>query len=232
MRVDLQPAYVLHTRPYRDTSLLIDLLTRDYGRITAVARGVRQAKGHKRQLPNPFHRLLINWQGKSELKLITGFETDNHYLQLQGKHLYSGFYINELLVRLLPEHDLIRDLFPVYESTLDALNINQEIEPLLRRFEFLLLQGLGYGLDFRCDCRTAEVINPGAFYLCNNLEGFFLAHVDSDPRELIQGVHLLSIGANNFSEPETRRIAKRLSRLLLRPLLGNKPLKSRELFKT
>jgi DNA repair protein RecO (recombination protein O) len=78
MRVDLQPAYVLHARPYRDTSLIVDLLSPDYGRITAVARGVRQAKGHKRQLLNPFHRLLVNWQGKSELKLITSFEPDHH----------------------------------------------------------------------------------------------------------------------------------------------------------
>lgn len=232
MRVDLQPAYVLHARPYRDTSLIVDLLSPDYGRVTAVARGVRQAKGHKRQLLSPFHRLLVNWQGKSELKLITSFETDHHYLQLHGNHLYSGFYLNELLVRLLPEHDVITDLFTVYEQTLDALHHRQPIEPLLRNFEFLLLRGLGYGLDFTHDSRAARPILADAFYLCDIHEGFFGAALDSDPRLQIQGCHLLAIATSDYRLPETRLVAKQLARLFLKPLLGYKPLKSRDLFKS
>lgn len=230
MRVDLQPAYVLHTRPYRDTSLLLDLLTQDFGRITAVIRGVRQAKGHKRQSLNSFHRLLVNWQGKSELKLVTGFETDRHHFHLQGNHLYSGFYINELLVRLLPEHDVIHELFLTYEDTLEALHKSQDIEPLLRRFEFLLLRGLGYGLDFGCDCRTGGPVLPDALYLCDIQEGFY--RITTNPDALtIQGKCLLEIAAGNYSAPETRRAAKHLARLLLKPLLGYKPLKSRDLFR-
>lgn len=231
MRVDLQPAYVLHARPYRDTSLLLDLLTVDHGRITAIARGVRQTKNHKRQQPNPFHRLLINWQGKSELKLLTSFETDHHFIQLQGKHLYSGFYVNELLVRLLPEHDLIPDLFPTYEATLEALHKTQDIEPLLRHFEFLLLRGLGYGLDFRHDCRTTDPVAKDAFYGCDIQEGFSRLSSEVDYRSSIQGTHLLAIAAGDYTAPETRRVAKHLARILLKPLLGNKPLKSRDLFK-
>ena len=102
MRVDLQPAYILHSRPYRDTSLLIDFLTPDFGRVTAVARGVRKTKTPKRQLLNPFNRLLICWQGKSDMKLLTSFESDNHFLTLIANHLYSGFYLNELF-RFEPE---------------------------------------------------------------------------------------------------------------------------------
>ena len=232
MRVDLQPAYVLHARPYRDTSLLVDLFSRDYGRITAVARGVRQTKGHKRQLLNPFHRLLVNWQGKSSLKLITGFETDHHYLQLQGNYLYSGFYLNELLVRLLPEQDVQAGLFTRYEFSLDALHRAEPIEPLLREFEFMLLQGLGYGLDFTGDCHSHRAIAPGQFYLCDIHQGFYLAPPDSDPRLLIAGEHLLAIAAGDYQLAETRRVAKQLARLLLKPLLGGRPLHSRELFRS
>ncbi|ACE84292.1 DNA repair protein RecO [Cellvibrio japonicus] len=230
MRVDLQPAYILHARPYRDTSLLLDLLTPVYGRITAVARGVRQSKGHKRQLLNPFHRLLVNWQGKSELKLITGVETDHHYLQLQGNALYSGFYLNELLVRLLPEQDVITGLFERYEWTLDALHRGEPLEPLLREFEFMLLQGLGYALDFLHDCHSQQPIQSGYFYLCDIHQGFYSVPADSDPRFWIAGAHLLAIAAGDYSAADTRRVAKQLARLLFKPLLGKRPLKSRELF--
>lgn len=231
MRVDLQPAYVLHTRPYRDTSLLVDLLTPDFGRITAIARGVRQNKGNKRQLLNPFHRLLVNWQGKSELKLITGMETDHHNLHLHGSYLYSGFYLNEVLVRLLPEHDVITGFFSVYEYTLDALSRMHAIEPLLRQFEFILLQGLGYGLDFTRDCRSGQSIVPDRMYVCDIQEGFFRAVDDAELYLQVKGSHLLSMAANNYEDQETRRVAKQLARRLLKPLLGNRPLNSKDLFK-
>lgn len=230
MRIDLQPAYVLHARPYRDTSLLVDLLTPDHGRITAIARGVRQSKGHKRQLLNPFQRLLVNWQGKSELKLITSFESDHHQLLLQGNHLYAGFYINELLVRLLPEHDVMGELFSHYEFALNWLARAQPLEPMLRRLEFFLLEGLGYALDFSVDARSQQPINPEGFYCCNLQEGFYWAPEDAAPASLLPGHLLLAIAAGDYSRLETLRLAKQLSRLFFKPLLGRRPLKSRELF--
>ncbi len=230
MRIDLQPAYVLHARPYRDTSLLVDLLTPEHGRVTAVARGVRQSKGHKRQLLNPFQRLLVNWQGKSQLKLITSFESDHHQLLLQGNNLYAGFYLNELLVRLLPEQDVMADLFSHYEFALNWLASAQPLEPMLRRFEFYLLEGLGYGVDFATDARNHNSIVPDKFYCCSPQEGFYLAPEDAPVASQLPGHLLLALASGDYSHSETLRLAKQLSRLLFKPLLGRRPLKSRELF--
>jgi len=230
MRVDLQPAYILHTRPYRDTSLLIDFLTPDFGRITAVARGVRKNKTPKRQLLNPFSRLLICWQGKTDMKLLTSFESDNHFLTLTANHLYSGFYLNELLVRLLPEMDRHNGLYFAYEQSLDALQNKSDIEPLLREFEFRLLAELGYGLDFSTDARTERAIETQGFYECHVQEGFFSAAQDIPEQFLLKGEWLLAIAAGDYSDPATRLAAKHLSRRMLKPLLGSRPLNSRQLF--
>lgn len=230
MRVDLQPAYILHTRPYRDTSLLVDLLTPDFGRVTAVARGVRKNKTPKRQLLNPFSRLLVCWQGKTDMKLLTSFEADNHFLSLTANHLYSGFYLNELLVRLLPEMDSHNGIYYAYEQSLDALQAQADIEPLLRAFEFRLLAELGYGLDFTQDARTGCAIVPQGFYECHHQEGFFSAAPDMPEHVLIKGEALLAIERGDYTDPETRLQAKQLARRLLRPLLGSRPLNSRELF--
>ncbi len=230
MRVDLQPAYVLHARPYRDTSLLIDLLTPDYGRVTAVARGVRKNKTPKRQLLNPFSRLLVSWQGKTDMKLLTSFESDNHFLSLTANHLYSGFYLNELLVRLLPEMDSHNGIYHAYEQSLDSLQACEEIEPLLRIFEFRLLMELGYGLDFTQDVRNHCAIVPEGFYECHIQEGFFSAAPNIPEQFLLKGESLLAIDNGDYSLPATRLAAKQLARRLLKPLLGSRPLHSRELF--
>ncbi len=230
MRVDLQPAYILHTRPYRDTSLLIDLLTPDYGRVTAVARGVRKSKTPKRQLLNPFSRLLVSWQGRTDMKLLTLFESDNHFLSLTANYLYSGFYLNELLVRLLPEMDSHNGIFYAYEHSLCALQKCDEIEPLLRDFEFRLLAELGYGLDFSQDVRNHCAIQPAGFYECHVQEGFYAAAPDLPEDFLIKGEVLLAIGRGDYSQANTRLAAKKLARRLLKPLLGSRPLNSRALF--
>lgn len=230
MRVDLQPAYILHTRPYRDTSLLIDFLTPDYGRVTAVARGVRKVKTPKRQLLNPFNRLLVSWQGKTDMKLLTNFESDNYFLPLKGKYLYSAFYVNELLVRLLPEMDRHNGLFFAYEQSLAALQQELDIEPLLRGFELRLLGELGYAVDFTMDVRNGCAINPSGFYECHPQEGFYAAAPDVPEAYVLKGEWILAIAAGDYSAPATRVAAKLLLRRMLRPLLGSKPLHSRTLF--
>lgn len=230
MRVELQPAYILHTRPYRDTSLIVDFLTLEFGRVSAVARGVRQRKGNKRQLLSPFSRLLVSWQGRTDLKLLTSFESDHHYVQLHGNYLYSGFYLNELLVRLLPEMDSHNALFLDYEVSLRALSNAEALEPLLRRFEFHLLAELGYAVDFTHDARSYLPIDPAGIYVCDIHEGFFAALPATPAQQLIKGECLLAIAADDYCDAETRIIAKRLTRMMLKPLLGARPLKSRELF--
>jgi DNA repair protein RecO (recombination protein O) len=230
MTVELQPAYILHTRPYRDTSMLVDFLTPEFGRITAVARGVRARKTPKRNLLNPFTRLLISFQGKTDLKLLTHFEAEGAHFPLTAKHLFSGFYLNELLVRLLPELDAHPEIYSLYEQSLQALSGQQDLEPVLRVFEFQLLQELGYGIDFNADAKSGDVISAQASYCLDPSQGVYVAHADVPLNFQFSGAHINAIAQRDFVLPEVKQTAKRISRILLKPLLGSKPLMSRELF--
>lgn len=230
LRVEDQRAYLLHLRPYRDTSAIVDLLTPDYGRVSMVARGVRKNKTPKRQLLNPFHELLISFQGDGELKLLTQFESANPCFRLSANYLYSAFYLNELLIRLLPEMDPHNQLFALYEQSLRELNQQYEIEPILRRFEFSLLQELGYAISFTHQANQVDEIDLNAFYACDLQQGFFEVANPDDYSLAIKGQDIVAIECNDYQSASTRKAAKKLSRFLLRPLLGNKPLKSRELF--
>ena len=233
MRIELQPAYILHTRPYRDTSLLVDFFTPEYGRIGAVARGVRQGKGNKRVLFNPFLGLLVSLQGKTDLKLLTAIEAAGPACHLTGAQLYSGFYLNELLVRLLPEMDAHAQLYHRYQESLQRLRDNVDLEPLLRDFEFTLLQDLGYAIDFSADAHTGDEISSELHYWFDTQAGFYQAenpHPSTSRLPVFQGKDILAMAARNFAAQETRQAAKRLSRLMLQPLLGSRPLRSRELF--
>ena len=229
MIVELQPAYVLHTRPYRDTSMLVDLLTPQFGRITAVARGVRSRKTPKRNILNPFTQLLISFQGKSGLKLLTHFETESVHFSLAGNYLYSGFYLNELLMRLLPELDPHEEIFQSYKRRIQKLNNQQELEPILRAFELHLLTNLGYAIHFGADAKSGSNIVEGNFYCLDVQRGFYLADANTQGN-FFSGAHLLAIDCQDFTQAEVRLTAKRITRILLKPLLGSKPLMSRELF--
>lgn len=230
MTVELQPAYVLHTRPYRDTSMLVDFFTPAYGRVTAVARGVRSKKAPKRNLLNPFTHLLISFQGKTDLKLLTHFEADGSQFSLVAKYLFSGFYLNELLVRLLPELDAHQGIYDLYEHSLGKLNSQQDLEPILRHFEFELLNELGYGIHFDLDAKTGLNLSRDHYYCLDSSLGFYLAEPEHSNANQYSGEHLLAISSGDFSHPDVKKAAKHISRILLKPLLGNKPLTSRELF--
>lgn len=233
MRIELQPAFILHTRPYRDTSLLVDFFTPEYGRIGAVARGVRQGKGNKRVLFNPFMRLLVSLQGKTDLKLLTAIESDGPACHLAGAQLYSGFYLNEILVRLLPEMDAHSSLFFRYQDCLQHLRSGADLEPLLRDFEFAFLQELGYAVDFQTDAHSGEAIVPERHYWFDAQMGFYQVDPISQhgaAAPVFDGSTILAMARRNFDAQETRQAAKRLSRLMLQPLLGSRPLRSRELF--
>lgn len=237
MRIEFQPAYVLHTRPYRDTSMLLDLLTPDFGRVGAVAKGVRQGKSQRRPLLNPFLPLLVSLSGNSSLKTLTAVEADGIAHRLVGLSLYSGFYVNELMVRLLGEQDPNPDLFDDYRWTLNALAaipVEASPEPVLRQFEWRLLSSLGYAVSFTEEADTGEAVRADALYRFDPEAGFIPTYSSRDPREtpsLFVGADILGCAAADFANPQILSTAKRLNRLMLNPLLGHKPLKSRELFR-
>ena len=159
MRIDLQPAYILHTRNYRDSSLIVDFLTPDHGRVSGVVKGVRassKSAKQRRSLCQPLVPLVISWSGKTDLKTITHLEGRSVPVSLQGPRLFSGLYVNELLTRLLQPQDHHPELYTLYEWVLKGLLEEPLIDVVLRRFEFRLLDELGYGVDLNRDSESGE----------------------------------------------------------------------------
>lgn len=228
MRIELQPAYILHTRPFSDTSLILDCLSAEHGRLSLLAKGARAAKSRQRQLCQPFMALLLSWQGKSSLKTLIAIESRQLPLGLQGDYLFSGLYLNELLTRLLPEQDSCPEVYQSYATALHQLADRAPLEPVLRSFELRLLADLGYHLNLTHDADGAA-LQPDELYQWWPEQGWRTAS-DQLRVPLFPGRHLLALQAEDYRDPQTLRLAKILSRMLFQPLLGTRPLQSRKLF--
>ena len=238
--INLQPAYILHTRAYRETSLIVELFTPDYGRVSAVAKGARRPKSPLRGLLQPFKYLLVSWSGNSSLKTMRNVEDQYASLRLEGSCLYSGLYLNELLVRLLKPEDHHADgLFSAYESTLAKIMAEQPVEPVLREFERYLLDDLGYGVPFPEEVLSSDsMVESGSladslYYYASDGNFEQLEHEPNAAQipRCFQGECLKAIANSDYAQKMTLRSAKRLMRLALHPLLGEQPLQSRQLFK-
>lgn len=227
----LIPAFVLHSRPYRDTSLLLEVFSAEQGRVGLVARGARAARSRQRGLLQPFQPLLLSWQSRGELGTLAAVEAAGAPLPLRGHGLYAGFYLNELLVRLLHRHDPHPELYPVYGTALAGLARVTEPEPVLRRFELRLLEGLGYGLQLERDAQGAE-LTPESLYDYRPEEGAVPLGPAAEARGVrISGHSLLALRDECLDDPRVRRDARRLTRAALDPHLGPAPLKTREVLR-
>jgi len=233
MRVTLQPAYLLHRRPYRDSSQLLEVLTAEYGRLGLVARGTRRRSrgGSSGSLLQPFAPLLLSFTGSGELKTLTGIETGGGIAPLQGDALLSGFYLNELSVRLLHRDDPQRDVFGAYALALAALADGSAIEEALRAFEFSLLEALGYRVELDGDASGGVGLDEGMYYRFSPGVGLLPQNAVADAGSgLYAGADLRAIARGEYSG-SAGRAAKRLTRAALADLLGERPLRSRELFR-
>lgn len=227
---ELHHAYVLHSRSYRETSLIVDFLVPEVGRLSAVAKGARRAKSPQRSLLQPFYPLLVSWQGKGELKNLRVLESNGNLQRLQGKALFSAMYLNELLVRLLKAEESCEALFDHYEQAIAALasiRADEPVEAILRTFEMRLLETLGYSLSF------PESTDSEYYYLSADNEWLPLAGVPNSQQQpnCFKVLELQAIARDDYRTLEVLRAAKRLMRLVLTPLLGNRPLRSKELFR-
>jgi len=232
-RVLLQPAYVLHRRSYRETSFLIELFTQNYGRFTVIARGARKNKSSAQGLLQPFIPLLVSWSGKGELMTLTQVEAHGEIKYLSGDCLFAGFYLNELLMSLLQKWDAHENLYLIYERTLYNLQKNILEQKILRSFEKYLLEELGYGLLPKSSTLKPSTFLPDKFYRFVPEEGFVLSDRDDHTNlqaNIFSGKSLLAIAQENWDDETCLRDAKRLTRFLLAPLLGARPLHSRRLF--
>lgn len=229
-RVSLQPAYVLHQYAYRDSSLLVELFSRDFGRVGLVCRGVRNGRSRSRGLMQPFNRLLVSWQARGELATQTAVEMDVVVAGLNGDALFSGFYVNELLLRLLQRQDPHPGLFLEYEHVLRQL-ANGEAQRSLRLFEKNLLDELGYGLLLDSDADTGETLVPDRQYVYRLEQGPVAATTTGRDGLVLSGHSLLSLERDELHDAESLRDAKRLTQAALSLYLGNRPLKTREVYR-
>lgn len=220
---------MLHRRAYRETSFLVDVFTQEQGKQRVVAKGVRNNKQAKSSLLQAFLPLQVSIAGRHELKSLHQIEATGCAFVLQGNHLYSAMYLNELLLRLLPADIPFDILYRAYAMSLQALAEKADIEPILREYELLLLQELGYAVVLTHTGDSSEPVQPDALYQFAPQQGLTIQRGGYTPNRSFSGDTLLAISRADWHR-ESLRAAKRLTRLALRPLLGNKPLKSRELF--
>lgn len=229
MRVQQQPAYVLHSRPYRESSLLLEALSRDHGRVALVARGARARKSKLRGLLQPFRPLLISWTSRGELGTLTAAEQVAAPPELPGEALYCGLYLDELLVRLLHRGDPHPEVFERYRQVLAELSAGASPQPVLRVFEKNLLEAVGYGLMLEHESGSSRPLRSDAVYQYRPGEGPVRVAGTSPAGQTISGRALLALRAERLAEadlPELRRLMRRL----IGYHLGGKPLASQALF--
>ncbi len=225
MIVNQQAGYVLHSRPYRDTSLLIDFFTLEHGKVSAVAQGARRPNSKLRASVQPFVPVQLSWRGRHELKTITQAEPVAAMLFLQGDFLLCGLYLNELLERTLLPFDPHPKLYVYYQYALNELAAGTDVEGALRTFEHRLLDELGHlpELEGKVHDRVYRLDPEAGFTLVEQLHA-------AEKSRYFYGWQLSAIAADDYTEVQVKRAAKRLMRLMIDHVLGYKPLRSRELF--
>lgn len=240
-RVNLQPAYVLHQRAYRDSSAILELFTPEYGRVAVIARGIKRPKSRMRGVVQSFQPLLVSWSGRGEMGTLATAEAQGGAIQLPPDIVACGLYLNELMIKLTHRHDPHIELFSSYDSALRCLSAARgegaqwSVQSCLRLFEVSLLQSLGYALMLEKDSETHAPVQPDKDYIYSIEEGPALRSAETDDEFgiRISGATLLALahkslsgghhGASQFRE------AKILMREVLDYYLGHKPLHSRQL---
>ena len=226
--VVLEPAFLLHHRPFRDSSRIIDVFSRDHGRLSLVARGSRGGKSRLKGILRPFQPLRLSWSIKRDLGTLTGGETAGPPAALEGETLLSAFYLNELLLFFLHRHDPQPEIFTLYAATLQALGTTSLPARELRVFEIELLRLLGYALDVGSDADTGEPLDDEAQYEYRLERGSVRVRGPGGGRAVYRGTQLKAVAALEFGDPEVLRIASRLLRPVIDYHLGGRELKSRK----
>lgn len=225
-----QPAWLLHARPWQETSVLAEWLLPAQGRVGGIVRGARRQGG---TIPSPFQPYFIQLAGQGELRRVAALEPAGPAQSLTGPALFSGLYLNELLVRLLPRDLPQPELFVAYAGAVGALSETDPldtagIEAVLRRFERQLLDAMGQSVSDGHEAGSHVPLRADAHYQYHPGEGWLPAR--EGQRGACRGEDILAVAQDDFSTPDRRRLAKLLYRAALEPLLGTRPLKSRDLF--
>ena len=226
-RVQQQPGYILHHRPFRDSSQILTVVTRDHGKVDVVARGSRAARSKLAGVLRPFLPLRVSWVSKSDLGTLTGAEAAGAPAGMTGDALLSGYYVNELLMHFLHRHDPQTEIFTLYERTLHGLVQAKSIAANLRSFEMELLGLLGYGVNLAEDADSLQALEADKCYEFRADRGV-LETQRSGGAMIFRGATLTAIAAQQFESADVLRAANRLLREVIAFHLGGKELKSRK----
>lgn len=226
-RVELASAYILHHRPFRDTSRILDVISRDHGRITLFARGVRGARSTSASLLQPFVPLLLSWSGRGEAAQLTRVESAVALsaTRLPSRVLMGCFYLNELLLKLTTRHDPNARIYDVYDATLTALRTGAPLEPSLRLFERDLLEAAGFGLQLQCEARGGRAISAVAYYHFRPALG--LVEADRAAPNVVRGASILALAGRGPETADALDDARRLLRIALDEALEGRALATR-----
>jgi DNA repair protein RecO (recombination protein O) len=223
-RVQLTPGYLLHQRPYRDSGRILEVFTREHGRLTLFARGARGPQSRLAAVLQPFQLLLVSYSGRGDAATLTGAEVPAYEPPVPGSSLMGAFYLSELLMKLTTRHDPAPALFDAYQSALTTLRTGA-LEPALRLFEKRLLEAIGYGLDLTAEAGGGAPITAGAHYHFRPQEG--LVAVAADTPGALAGESLLALSREELSGRVTLEDARRLLRSALAECLEGRPLLTR-----
>ena len=226
-RVQDEPAWVLHHRPFRDSSRILDILSRQHGRLSLVARGSRGSKSRLKGILRPFSPLNLSWVMRSDLGTLTGADMTGVPITPSGDALLSGYYVNELLLKLLHNHDPQPDIFDLYGRTIAKLSAGGDVTPALRVFEIELLRLLGYALNLHHDTESQEELVGDDLYEYRPEQGPAPVANRQGPM-IFTGAEIVAIREMNFDDPLVLRNAARLLRSVIAFHLGGKELKSRK----
>jgi len=228
-RIELTPGYLLHHRPWRDSSRILEVLTREHGRLTLFARGVRAPRARLAPVLQPFQLLLLSWSGRGESPWLTTAECAQPASPLPPGCLLAAFYLNELLLRLTTRHDALPELFDHYHDTLARLRGGAPLEPTLRRFEKRLLSVLGYGLELAAEAHTGVPLEPDRYYDFRPGQGLVPARASA---RALAGRSLIALAADNLSERRELEDARRLLQAALAACLEGGALHTRAVAKS
>ncbi|WP_316364322.1 DNA repair protein RecO [Candidatus Thiodiazotropha sp. CDECU1] len=229
---ELRPAFVIHRRDYRNTSLLLELYLADQGRLPAIARGAKSGRSTRAMLLQPFSPLRVSLSGRGEVKSLTQVEPDGRPYRLQGERIYCGIYLNELLTRLLQRGDPNPTLYVNYQYTLDRLASGESPDQCLRDFEVCLIKELGYGMLLDRTADTDQPIESEQTYDYHIEHGPVLAQGGAESDAGIHGRTLICLHRGERLDEQGKAEAKQLMRRVISYYLGDRPLKSRELFQS
>ncbi|MCY3939693.1 MAG: DNA repair protein RecO [Gammaproteobacteria bacterium] len=233
-RVELAESWVLHSRPFRETSLIVEAFSREFGRMGLVARGGRRPRSALALAARPFRPLLLSWAGRGELATLTAAETTPQHSTLAppaGETLLAAMYLNELVLRLTRREDPHPELFDHYSQALGDLSAAGPMEPVLRRFELDMLASLGFGLNLRHDIEGRDLA-PEAAYCYRMEQGAEALPNGARTGEAMNfsGAELLGIERGDWGSRDIRRAARRLLRTAIDFYLEGKPLNTRKVF--